>query len=560
MKGSDIVYNVIKKHCSSAFIYSGGAIMPLVDKFYKSPIKYYINSTEHCSALSAVGYAKSTGKVGLCITTSGPGLTNAITGMADASTDSTPMVVLSGQVATSSFGTQAFQEAPAVELTKPITKWSCQPRSVNELEIAMEYAFHTATTGKPGVVHIDLCKDLLVGQVPETDAFYKGIEEQASDYCNLQSIANTINDAERPVIILGKGAVAYAKDVREFCNNSKIPTTSTIHAMGIVDETTTLALKFLGMHGSIPANYAVQNADCVINLGSRFDDRITGNTKLFAPNAKIIHCNIAASDINKNIKSDYAFKGDVLDFINNLKPLLENKPRGEWLKMIKNWSILHPFTYKLRNPRMKQQEVICQLNKYMNKSRTILTTGVGNHQMYACQFINWTYPRRFITSGSLGAMGAGLPYAIGCQVGNPGMTVINLDGDGSFNMTLTDLRTVTQYNLPIKIIVLDDGHLSMVKVWEELFYQNRNVATDLPNNPDYCKLANAFGIESIYCDSRAKLAKTIKYILASPGPILGHFKVETDRCFPLVAPGAALDDIIMEWNEDKNISSNLPPS
>lgn len=561
MKGADIVYNVIKRNCKHAFIYSGGAIMPLVDKFYNdSQMKYYINSTEHCSALSAVGYAKSSNKVGVCITTSGPGLTNTITGITDASTDSTPMVVISGQVPTTALGTQAFQEAPSVELTKPITKWSYQPHKSEELESVMKKAFALATNKKRGVVHIDLCKDILCNPASSQLEFVEDTSTN-STCTSIKDIANIINKSERPVIILGKGAIEASSIVKRFCVDKKIPTTSTIHAMGIVDENDALSLKFLGMHGSVYANYAVQKSDCIINLGSRFDDRITGNTSLFAPKAKIIHCNIESSDMNSNIIADYCVESDVGSFIEVLSPLIEIKERQQWKDTIQVWKLNYPLTHKKISPQLKQQDVIKALDLYMNKRKTIVTTGVGNHQMYACQFINWTYPNRFITSGSLGTMGVGLPYAIGCQIAHPDMTVIDIDGDGSFNMTLNDLKTVAEYGLPIKIIVLDDGYLSMVKVWEELFYDNRNVATTLSSNPDYCKLANAFGIESIYCDNVFELGYTIKKVLNSPRAILAHFKIETDKCFPLVAPGSALDDIIhSDDSKITNFSNIMPPS
>lgn len=559
MKGADVVYKAINRYVNKSFIYSGGAIMPLIDKFYQTKHKYYINSNEHCSALSAVGYAKSSGNTGLCIVTSGPGLTNTITGITDAMNDSTPMVVLSGQVSTSALGSCAFQEAPSIELTKPVTKWSYQPKKASELESVMNKAFILAKHGKPGVVHIDLCKDILIGDA--TGPLIPYIIDKSPEpknNCDIEEVAHLINQAKRPVLIIGKGSVRYSEEVRNFCKSANIPATSTIHAMGVVDETSYHALQFLGMHGNVAANYAVQDSDCIINLGSRFDDRITGNTAKFAPRAKIIHCNIESSDINKNIKVDHAYVGDVGDFLSKLNPYLKFRLRDSWFQVINEWKTRHCFKYVRLDNCIKQQEVIYALDYYIDKKNTIITTGVGNHQMYACQFIHWTHPRRFITSGSLGVMGAGLPYAIGAQIANPDKTVIVIDGDGSFNMTLTDLRTIVQYQLPIKIIVLDDGHLSMVRVWEKLFYNERYVATDLPNNPNYYTLAKSFGMDALYCDNRLTLPRLLRTLVNHNGPILLHCKVKTDNCFPLVPPGCALNELLLHPTTD--MSSDLPPS
>ena len=565
MKGSEIVYKAIRNYTNSAFIYSGGAIMPLINEFYKSSFKTYINSNEQCTALSAVGYAKSSNKTGLCIVTSGPGLTNCVTGITDAYTDSVPLVVLSGQVSTKNLGTQAFQEAPSVDITKKITKWSYQPKTVNELQECIHESFYIAKSGKPGPVHIDLCKDLLVSdtiQKPYNKYTNTNIDIKNTyiDLYNIIDIARFINTSEKPVIILGKGCIESSYTVRRFCMDLNIPVTTTIHGMGIIDETSNLSLKFLGMHGSAVANYAIQNSDCIINLGSRFDDRITGNVDKFAPNAIIIHCNIEQSDINKNIKTNIHFNGDVGVFISNISTYLTKKlERKKWFDTINNWKREYKFNYKKSiGSGIKQQDVVSELDKHIDKYNTIITSGVGNHQMYACQFIDWTYPNTFLSSGSLGVMGAGLPYAIGAQIANPDKTVIDLDGDGSFNMTLTELATISRYRLPIKIIVLDDGYLSMVKVWEDIFYDKRFVATDLPNNPNYCLLANSYGIKSLYCNNKNGIGSTLLQLLKHKGPILAHFKVETDKCFPLVPPGAALDEMI--FDSDNKIENLLPPS
>lgn len=556
---ANLIYkNLLRKNVKDVFLYSGGAIMPLVDKFYQSPIKYYINTNENNLGYSAVGYAKSSlDTPGIAIVTSGPGITNMTTAITDAQSDSTPMIVLSGQVSTEVINTGAFQECPALDITRSITKWSCQPRSLSELNYAINKAFHISTNGKPGVVHIDLCKDILLQEDNyDLDADYRQLTYvdllPAVKHIDYANIIDIINEAERPIIIAGKGAIQYAYEVRKFVNTTKIPLTTTIHAMGIINEDHPLVLPFMGMHGSPASNYVVQESDCIINLGSRFDDRILGDPNKFAPYAKIIHCNISKCDLGKTLpktrKHYYPVHDDVKSFITHIIQAIKPRYYSGWHTKISDYKKIYTFKYnKAPRPLIKTQDVIVELNKQINHRNTIITSGVGNHQMMAAQFIDWEYPNKFITSGSLGVMGVGLPYAIGVQLANPTSMVIDIDGDGSFNQTFTDLKLLKDYNLPIKIIIMDDGELSMVKVWEELFYNSRHVATKLTNNPNYAALANAFGIESLYCDNIDNLPTTIKKMLNTrlDKPILVHVKVQSDKCLPLVPPGKSLSEMIM---------------
>ena len=373
MKGAEIVYKTLQRYTNTAFIYSGGAIMPLIDQFKNKKINYYINSNEHCSALSAVGYAKSSNKIGLCITTSGPGLTNTLTGIADAQMDSIPMVVLSGQVGRKNIGTNAFQEVPAISMTKPVTKWSYQPASAGELSNVINQAFQIASTGKHGVVHIDLCKDILYEETNPDINKINDVPDILLYNFDIHGIVDVINKSKKPVIILGKGAVNYKEKVNKLCKAIHCPVTSTIHSMGIVSELDEKSLKFLGMHGHAAANFAVQSSDCIINLGSRFDDRITGDPKKFAPNAKIIQCNIHLNDMDQSIKNDYSFHGDVGTFCDLVTPLIkQNKNRKEWLLHTQKCKRKYPFIYTPSKSIPKQQEVISVLNTFLHKEKTII--------------------------------------------------------------------------------------------------------------------------------------------------------------------------------------------
>lgn len=542
-----IYQRLLKHNVKDVFMYSGGSIMPLVDQFYKGSIKYYINANEQCSGYSATGYAKSSNSTGVAITTSGPGLTNIVTAIQDAQSDSTPLVVLSGQVATSAMGTDAFQECPATDITKSITKWSYCVTDPTEIDYVIDRAFHLANDKKKGAVHIDLPKSVLTETPEKQQKFNKMNYVYYYSRESLKEIIDCINNAERPVIIIGKGAKNDYELVRQLAETSNIPVTTTIHAVGVMDENHPLSLKFLGMHGSPAANYAVQYSDCILAIGSRFDDRTIGNIKEYAPDAKIIHVNCAKNEINKVIKSHYSRCETAREFLSAIIYTNELlfKSRNKWFERINIWKGELPFKCVSKSNKLQTADVISMLNKTIDHSNTFITTGVGNHQMLAAQFINYEQPGRLITSGSLGVMGVGLPYAIGVQIANPYSTVIDIDGDGSFNHTSSDLQTIARYNLPIKIAIMDDGQQSMVRVWEKLFFNGRYTATANPNNPDYIKFAESFNIKSIYCDNKQDLDGCIEEFVRCKGPILGHFKVESGMCLPLVPPGKRLDQMMI---------------
>lgn len=600
ISGAKLIYKKLQQNkVKDVFMYSGGAIMPLIDQFYNSNINYYINSNEHNGCNSAVGYAKSSGNPGIMIVTSGPGITNCITSMLDSTNDSTPLIVLSGQVPLSVMGTCAFQESPAVKLTEPVTKWSYCIQNIDEIPYVIDTAFYIATTGKKGCVHIDIPKCILSDTIEDNyihnyskiyldkishiiDNNLDNIQQNSlSCYNNnfvnkrlkqsdkqIDKIIQIMNTAEKPLLYIGQGCKHISKELTDFINKTKIPVTTTMHAMGIYDETLPLSLKMCGMHGSYYANMAIQNADCIIGIGARFDDRTTGNINKYAPiasnNKAIINCNIERSEINKTIKCNYEFVMDSKLFLNKIKYRIIGKERVKWLNQINIWKKEHPFEYnKTISGELKTQDVLSELNNQIKyRDDIICTFGVGNHLMMGCQFIDWRNPNRVIASGSLGVMGCSIGYSIGSQIANKEKTVICIDGDGSFNMTLNDLKTIKEYNLPIKIIIINDSKLMMVNIWEKLFFNERYTATDNNNNPDYVKLAESFGIMSIYCDNRNHLTKSINELLEYDESILCEFKVTGEECLPLVRPGKALDNMILfrEYKNNLNLCNEIPPN
>ena len=570
LTGGNIIFNkLVQNNVKDVFMYSGGAIMGLIDCFYKqNKINYYIHTHEQNLGHAATGYARTTGNPGICIVTSGPGITNMITPMLDAQNDSTPLIVFSGNVQLSAMGTNAFQEAPAVDLTTPITKWSYCVNKITDLDDVLNEAFIISQEGKKGVVHIDLPKCIISTKIDYYDVKktnYIQSENENNNNENIDIISDVINSSKKPVLYVGQGCNNYSKELTKFVEKSNIPITTTIHAMGVYDETKNLSLKFLGMHGSVFANKTIQEADCIIALGSRFDDRTTGNLDLYAPIAKknkgIIHCNINKKEIDNIVQSNYSVNGDCGEFINKIMNKIHYKERKLWMNQIKEWKLNYPFTYN-KNENMYTQDVLIELNKQLgNKKNYIFTTGVGNHQMMAAQFIDWTHPKTFISSGSLGVMGFGLPAAIGAAIGNPDKTVIDIDGDGSFMMTLSDMKTAVQYDLKnLKVIVLNNKTLGMVDTWEKLFYNNRITATDNKYAPSFYNVAKVFGFNALYCNNKNTLEKTIHKFINSPGPLLCEFNVDSTECFPLVAPGKALDDMILNKTQEKNIDTSIPPS
>lgn len=548
---------LLDNNVKNVWLYSGGAIMPIVDTFYqRKEIDYYINVHEQNTGHAATGYAKSSNETGVAIVTSGPGLTNMVTPILDATNDSTPLVVFSGQVSKSSMGSLAFQECPATEITKPITKWSYCVKQVEELPYVMDLAFQIANDGKKGSVHIDLPKCVTMGSYTQ-DSYYqvrfdcKSNKVDSINENDIVNIATVINNSKKPVLYVGKGCSNYSNLLRQFAIKANIPVTTTLHGLGIFDETHPLSLKMVGMHGTAYANYAIQESDCIIALGARFDDRTTGNVDKYAPIARklkqVIHVNINKDEINKVIETDYNVHGDCGNFLRHIIPRIEYNERRQWYKHICKLKESYPIEYySASENKIKTQSVISEINNQtVGLDNVLFTTGVGNHMMMACQFIDWRRSKQMNASGSLGVMGCSIGYAIGAKIANPDNIVISIDGDGSFNMTSSELKTLVEYNIPIKIAIMNDSSLQMVKIWEELFFDGRVTATDNNHNPDYVKLGEAYGLETMYCDNYMDLPYTIKKFLKTNRPVLCEFKVEKDICLPLVGPGCALDEMIL---------------
>jgi acetolactate synthase-1/2/3 large subunit len=614
MSVSSFIYNkLLQKNVKNVFMYSGGSIMPLIDQFYKGRINYYVNNHEQNCGHAATGYAKSSGNTGISIVTSGPGITNSITPLLDAMNDSTPLIVFSGNVPLSAIGSNAFQEAPAVDITRPVTKWSYCLDNVDDVEYVIDEAFRVANDGKKGSVHIDLPKCILTSQVNcktmnivENPKYYDigkyynspvgaffgtqpNICQEASNnvilddnailddyvvYSNMniterekymKVVCDVINKADKPILYVGQGCNNAYLELRQIAKKNNIPVTTTLHALGVYDESDVLSLGMCGMHGHAAANYALQESDCIIALGSRFDDRTTGNVNGYAPKCKnFIHINIEMTEINKVINTDYNIVGDCLSVLPDMLKYLEVNCRDELVLDIIKKKSNNPYKY-LNTTTIKTQDVLKVLNNLTlmrDYDKYYFTSGVGNHQMMATQYMTWKLPTRFVTSGSLGVMGVGLPYAIGVQVAHPDKVVINIDGDSSFQMTCGDLKTIAEHNLPIKILILNNGCQDMVRVWENLFFEKRETATINTKNPSFVKLAEAYGIKGIYCKNKIDLPQCMNRFLNYDGPIIMECKTMRDMCLPLVPPKANLDEMILynSYKEDIKRLGNEAPS
>ncbi len=530
----------------------------------------------------AEGYARASGNPGVVLVTSGPGATNVITPMQDALSDGTPMVVFCGQVVTTSIGTDSFQEADVVGISRACTKWNVMVKSVAELPRRIQEAFEIATSGRPGPVLVDLPKDITAGILRKpipmqstlpsrpsaaTMAAKELSEKQLQGTIN--RVARLVNVSKKPVLYVGQGILAHPdgpKLLKELSDKANIPVTTTLQGLGGFDETDPKALHMLGMHGSAYANLAMQEADLIIAIGARFDDRVTGSIAKFAPQAKlaalenrggIVHFEIMPKNINKVVQANEAVEGDCAENIRHLLPLVQAVPeRPEWFAQINDWKSRFPLSlYEKQTPEgaIKPQaliEKLSDLTAHM-KDRTIITTGVGQHQMWAAQHFRWRRPRSMITSGGLGTMGYGLPAAIGAKVARPDCLVIDIDGDASFNMTLTELTTAAQFNIGIKVLLLNNEEQGMVTQWQNLFYEDRYSHTH-QKNPDFVRLAESMGVAADRCVSPADVETKLKWLIESDGPAL--LEVFTDKkvpVLPMVPGGSGLHEFLV-FDEGKS--------
>ena len=547
--GSEVIVDMlIEQGVEVMFGYLGGVVLPLFDKLYDAPIKFIIPRHEQGGCHMADAYARATGKTGVVIATSGPGATNLTTGLATAMMDSIPLVAITGQVRTSLIGNDAFQEADTTGITRPVTKHNLIIKDPNQLATAIREAFYIASTGRPGPVLIDIPVDMQLAQCPippKTEIELPGFKHRPQGHARqIATAAAAINESKKPVLYVGGGAIisGASEELRALAQKANIPVTTTLMALGAYDQNRHESLDMLGMHGSAYANYAVQHSDLLISVGARFDDRVTGHLPTFAPNAKIVHIDIDPANIGKNIHTDIPVVGDAKQVLTALLQQVEYKPRKEWFETIAAWKAKHPFTYDKTADIIKPQFVIEELYRQTGGD-AIVTTGVGQHQMWAAQFFKYSTPRQFVTSGGLGTMGFGLPSAIGAQLACPDKIVIDIDGDSSFNMTLPELATAVQYNLPVKVVLLNNGFMGMVRQWQELFYGGRYSQSALIN-PDFATVARAFGCVGITVDKKDQVADAVKQMLAETRPIVVDFRVDPEEnVWPMVPAGKSLHEM-----------------
>ncbi len=552
MKGTQILLEGLKREgVEVMFGICGGAVIDIFDAMYDEPaIKFYLTRHEQAAAHAADGYARATGKVGVCIATSGPGATNLVTGIATAYMDSIPIVAITGQVYSNLIGNDAFQEADVTGITRPITKHNYLVKNVSEMATTVKEAFHVARTGRPGPVVIDIAKD---AQQNETEFDYPkkaNIRSYKPTYeghpRQVAKAAELINNSKQPVIYAGGGVIISnaSKELREFAEKGQIPVTTTLLGLGGFPETDRLSLGMLGMHGTGYANHAVMKSDLLIAVGARFDDRVTGKLETFAPNAKIIHIDIDPAAISKNVVVDIPIVGDARRVLTQINNLLKKADTETWLKQVDEWKIKYPLSYNQNGDVIKPQYVVEQIYE-ATKGDAIIVTEVGQNQMWAAQFYKYTKPRTFLSSGGLGTMGYGFPAAIGAQVACPDKMVFDIAGDGSIQMNIQELTTVVANKLPVKVAILNNRYLGMVRQWQELFYDGRLSGVDLSTNPDFVKIAEAFGATGIKVTKPEEVRPAIEKAIKTPGPVFIEFIVDRkENVFPMVPAGAAIDEMI----------------
>lgn len=556
LTGAQIMIKCLEKEgVDYLFGLPGGAILPTFDALYDSKqLKFVLVRHEQGASHMADGYARATGRTGVCLVTSGPGATNTVTGLATAYMDSVPVVCITGQVATTAIGSDAFQEADVIGVTRSVTKHNFLIKNVKDVAQTVREAFYIANSGRPGPVLIDFPVDVSRAETEfeYPEKVYIRSYQPPKHEVNLEQIkkaAEAIKASKKPCLYVGGGAVGSGahKEILELVEKTGIPITTTVLGLGVFPETHPSSLRMLGMHGTHYANYSVQNSDLLIAIGARFDDRVTGKVDLFAPHAKIVHIDIDPSSISKTIKVHYPIVGDVKAIVKELNKLVTNKRSDikEWLGQIEEWKKKHPLKYAQTDSEIHQQYVIEQIGE-VTDHKAVVTTGVGQHQMWAAQWYKFTQPRSMITSGGLGTMGFGFPSAIGAQCGRSGETVICIDGDGSFQMTLCELATAKQYNIPVKLFIMDNSHHGMVRQWQELFYRKRYSASILgPSNPDFCGIAESYGVMGIRVTEKSQVIPAIKKALAHEGPVLVHCLVsKQENVYPMVPAGHALDQVM----------------
>ncbi|MCK9317771.1 MULTISPECIES: biosynthetic-type acetolactate synthase large subunit [unclassified Methanoculleus] len=532
------------------FGYPGGVVLPIYDELYDSSVRHILVRHEQAAAHAADGYARASGRVGVCLATSGPGACNLVTGIATAYMDSIPIVALTGQVPTALLGNDAFQESDITGITMPVTKHNYLVKDVADLDRVVQEAFYVARTGRPGPVLVDLPKDVTTSvaksnPVPEAVSL-RGYQPTYQGHVRqIDKALDLITGAERPLIYAGGGVVlsGASAELLEFAETAAVPVTTTLMGLGAVPGDHPLNLGMLGMHGTQSANYAVTECDLLLAIGARFDDRVTGKIETFAPNATVIHIDIDPAEIGKNKKVDVPIVGDVKAVLQAL--LRRMQKRGDtanWVSRINAWKAQYPLRFR-DDDHLRPQYVIRELSDVL-KGEGIITSEVGQNQMWTALYYRFTKPRTWITSGGLGTMGYGFPAAIGAHYACPDVPVVDVAGDGSFQMNIQELGTVAQYDIPVKVVILNNMYLGMVRQWQELFYDRRYSYTELPP-VDFVKIANAYGVDGIRVDAKDGVREAIETALATDGPFVLDFRVEREEnVFPMVPAGAAINEMI----------------
>ena len=559
LSGAQIFIDCLKREkVDTIFGFPGGAVLNLYDELFRSDIRHYLVRHEQAAVHAADGYARATGKVGVCLVTSGPGATNTVTGLATAYMDSIPVVVLCGQVPTQLIGNDAFQEADILGITRSCTKHNYLVKSIKDLGRIMREAFHIARTGRPGPVVVDIPKDItaeVTGYRPVQKVDIPGYNPTTEGHLGqIERALDLLVDAERPLLYVGGGIIisnAY-RELKRFAERFRLPVTMTLMGLGGFPGDHPLSLGMLGMHGTCRANMAISNADLLIAIGARFDDRVTGRIDKFATHAKIVHIDIDPTSISKNVVVDIPIVGDARKVLQQILQLLKKAKytkvktpkRTEWLNRIEAWKREKALAYTM-DGELKPQYVVEKIYE-VTRGEALITTEVGQNQMWAVQYYHFKRPRMLFTSGGLGTMGYGLPAALGVQVARPDKLVIDIAGDGSIQMNIQELATAVQYDLPVKVAILNNGYLGMVRQWQELFYDKRYAAVDSSAQPDFVKLAEAYGAVGLRATRAEEVVPVLKKAIATPKPVIIDFRVSREEgVYPMVPAGAALTEMIL---------------
>ena len=559
LKGSEIMCeSLLREGTDVIFGYPGGAILPFYDALWSYPqLRHILVRHEQSAAHAADAYARVTGKAGVCVATSGPGATNLVTGIMGAKSDSVPLVAITGQVARTVMGTEAFQECDICSIAASCTKKTFMVMSAKDLAPIFREAFHTAMDGRPGPVLIDVPRDV---QLEEAEVQFPENSTTTSHPVPKETLeavhdaARLISQARRPVIIIGHGIISSgaSQEVQALAEATGIPVISTLLGLSGFPGNHRLSLGMLGMHGMYWSNIAVDQADLIIGLGIRFDDRVTGKASTFAPHARIIHLDIEPSQVGRNVPVEVALVGDAKAVLQALLPLVSHVERPEWMGYIEELRRDHPSLSIPQSDNLQAQQVLASLNELIQENPdTVVVTGVGQHQMWAAQFLSFNRVNSFVSSGGLGAMGFELPGALGAQAGRPGATVWSIAGDGGFQMTLQELATATEAKLPVKVALFNNGYLGMVRQWQDLFFEHHLKAVPVPG-PDYVKLANAYDIPALRVTEQEDVLPALRQAQAHDGPFVVEFVVEpVANVYPMVPPGGSLADTL----EDPSLST-----